>query len=278
MNGFYWIASYPKSGNTWLRLALTSLLAGGASLDFRNLDRIAPIAADRDSFEAVLGVESADLTRDEVLALRPQQYLEEAKATRAFLLRKVHDAWITAADGMPLFPAAATRGAIYLLRDPRDVAVSLAHHNGTSIEKAVAQVNDPAAALAAGNHDGRNQLEQPLRDWSSHVASWVDTAQPTPLVLRYEDMLVDMTAALTQAARHLEISANPAVIERAVAASRFDVLQAEEDRAGFREKPVRAGRFFRRGSAGAWHDELSAALATTIEQQHRVMMERFGYL
>lgn len=278
MTVFCWLASYPKSGNTWLRLALGSLLAGGAPPDFENMERLSPIASDRDTFEAVLGVDSAELTPAEILDLRPHQFLEEAAATSERQLRKVHEAWIRVSDGSPLFPPAATRAAVYLLRDPRDVAVSLAHHNGIAVEEAVAKLNDAANVLSPGGREGRAQLEQPLLSWSSHVASWVDEAKPEPLVLRYEDMLIDMEQALGRAARHLGFDAPPEIVARAVAATRFDALQAEEERVGFREKSLAATRFFRRGVAGGWRDVLPAEQAAAIEQAHGTMMQRFGYL
>lgn len=278
MSVFCWLASYPKSGNTWLRLALGSLLAGGTAPDFEKVERLAPIASDRDVFEAVLGVDSSDLTPAEILDLRPRQFIEEAAATGERQLRKVHEAWIRVPDGSPLFPPAVTRAAVYLLRDPRDVAVSLAHHNGVNVAKAVAQLNTEASVLAPGGSEGRAQFEQPLLSWSGHVASWVDAAEPKPLVLRYEDMLADMDDALARVARHLGIAADPEIVARAVAATRFDALQAEEERAGFREKSLPATRFFRRGVAGGWRDILTAEQADAIEQAHGAMMRRFGYL
>lgn len=275
--GFYWLASYPKSGNTWLRLALLSLCSGGIALDFATLGRFAPVASDREAFEAVLGLESADLTPAEILALRPRQYEEEARLANGPLLRKVHDAWIRVPTGEPLFPPSCTRGAVYLVRDPRDVAISFAHHNGMELDRAIAHLNRPDATLGAALQGGQ-QIGQRLLSWSGHVASWLDESGLSPLLLRYEAMLDDPAGSLAAAAAHLGIAAPADAIERAVAASRFERLQAEEDRVGFREKPLAAPRFFRRGIAGGWQTELSPAQAGAIEQAHGPMMARLGYL
>ncbi len=278
MSGFHWIASYPKSGNTWLRLALASLLGDGAPLDFANLDVIAPIASDCERFEAVIGVESTELTAAEILALRPAQYEMEARTATAPLLRKVHDAWITLADGTPLFPPSCAAAAVYIARDPRDVALSWASHLAITPAAAIRRMNDPAATLAPRGARGGRQLEQLLLRWSDHVASWIDAARPRPLLLRYEDMLADPLATLRAVASHLGLHASELALQGAVAASRFSVLQAEEDRVGFREKPIEAARFFRRGVAGAWRDELPQDLVAEIEQAHGEKMARLGYL
>lgn len=276
MSGIYWIASYPKSGNTWLRLALLSLWKDGAELDFASLDSFAPVAGDREAFEAVLGVESGELTDAEILALRPTQYREEARLSATPLLRKVHDAWTATPDGEPLFPPDATAGSIYIVRDPRDVAISLAHHFGRTVDQAIEQLNCPTEALA--RMPGGRQLAQRLLSWSGHVSSWIDDARPRPLLLRYEAMLGDPSGSLAAAAKQLGMSPDTATVARAALATRFDRLRAEEDRVGFRERPMAAARFFRRGLAGGWREELSPAQIAVIERAHGPMMTRLGYL
>jgi aryl sulfotransferase len=64
----------------------------------------------------------------------------------------------------------------------------------------------------------------------------------------------------------------------AVEHARFEHLRDEEEREGFPERPASAERFFRRGEAGAWQDEMSPADAVRVERDHAKTMMRFGYL
>lgn len=277
MSGFFWLASYPKSGNTWLRLMLHSVQRGGEPPDLSEKSGFAPIASARPCFDAVLGVASSDLTEDEIATLRPRLYeLQAAQATEP-LLRKVHDAWTLTPSGEPLFPPAVTLGAIYIVRDPRDMVASLANHNSAEIDSSVAGLGDPARVIARTGRRLANQLPQHLLSWSGHVASWLDTPV-TPLLLRYEDMLAQPLTALRRVVDRLGWQVDDDVLAHAVEATRFEVLRDEEQRHGFRGRPHKAERFFRRGQAGGWRDELSADQAARIQAEHGEIMRRLGYV
>lgn len=277
MSCYHWLASYPKSGNTWLRLALASLSKGGVAPDFSSAELFAPIACDRAAMDEIADVDSAALTPAEEEAARPEFFRLEAAWLGRPQLRKVHDAWTRTASGEPLFPLEVTAGAVYLVRDPRDVAVSLAHHHSTSIDATIAFMSDPDATLARGIHYGSPQLRQRLLSWSGHVRSWLD-APLTTLMLRYEDMLRDPAGALRRVADHLSWSVSPEAIVAAVAATRFDALQAAEVRHGFRERTRPEVPFFRRGVAGGWRDALIPAQRRRIEADHREVMAALDYL
>lgn len=279
MSGHHWLASYPKSGNTWLRLALGSLANGGAPPDFTAEGRFAPLAADRAALDHLLDVESSDLTPDEVAALRPRLHEAAARTATAPLLRKVHDAWTLTPDGRPLFPPSATLATVYMVRDPRDVAVSLADHMGTDLERTIAFMANPDATLAPAGRRGQAQLPQRLLTWSAHVESWLDApGMPAPLLLRYEDLAADAAAALLRVARHLGCPATAETAGLAAEVTRFKALRAAEEEHGFRERSPKAGRFFRRGVAGGWRDSLAPAQAARIEGNHAAVMARLGYL
>lgn len=278
MNGYHWIASYPKSGNTWLRLALCSLRQGGAPVDFTQGGGFCPVASSRAAFDDQLGVDSCLLTEEEIMDLRPLFYEQEAASATGPLLRKVHDAQALTPSGEWLFPARLTLGAIYIVRDPRDVAVSLADHMGLDLDAAIDVMARPEAVLSRGTGTGTMQLPQRLLTWSAHVSSWLDAPQLSPLLLRYEDMLRDLPGELARVARHLGWDATPETIRGAAAQTRFEVLRAEEERSGFPEGVATADRFFRRGIAGGWRDTLSPTQAGRLERQHGDTMARLGYL
>ncbi|NOZ51459.1 MAG: sulfotransferase domain-containing protein, partial [Chloroflexi bacterium] len=78
MNGIIWLASYPKSGNTWMRVFLTNYLRDSDEpAEINNLDG-GPIASARDIFDRVIGVESSDLTAEEIDRFRPAVYEQVA--------------------------------------------------------------------------------------------------------------------------------------------------------------------------------------------------------
>lgn len=276
MGGFHWLASYPKSGSTWLRLSLRSLSQGGEPVDFGARESFAPVASRRDALDAWLDAQSSDLTPDEAEALRPRLYEAEAAAAPEPLLRMAYDARVPTPAGEPLFPPHLTLAAVYLVRDPRDVAVSLAHHLGVPADEAIAFMARPEAAFSGSRRVGTLQLRQRLLTWSAHVESWLDAA-PAPLLLRYEDMLADPVAALSRVARHLGWSVSDDAAPRAAAATRFDRLRGLEERDGFRDTPLQGARFFRRGVAGGWRDSLSPAQAARVEAAHGAVMARLGY-
>lgn len=277
MNGFFWLASYPKSGNTWLRLFLESLAAGGATPDINMLILTGGYAAMRSEFDRILDIESADLTDDEITRARPRQYEIEAQAAQAPLLRKVHDAWELTPAGEPLFPVELTLGAVYLVRDPRDVAVSLSDHLNQTLDQAIAHMGNPEAVMEVPKRRMPRKLPQHLFTWSGHVESWL--AAPIKLLpIKYEDMLSDPVARFGATARFLGFDASPDKIAAAVNAVRFEHLRAAEEANGFDERPLGMERFFRRGIAGGWRDSLTPAQIARIEFDHGTMMRRLGYL
>src|ERR1700680_2455741 len=125
--GIWWLASYPKSGNTWLRAFLWALVSGKPT-DINDLFSLGTFAGSRTRFDQALGIESEVLSRDQEQNLRPRAFEVWAAEAKRQLYCMAHDAYYSTPAGEPLFPASATRGAVYVVRDPRAVAVSLAYY------------------------------------------------------------------------------------------------------------------------------------------------------
>ncbi|MET4698132.1 aryl sulfotransferase [Constrictibacter sp. MBR-5] len=278
MTGFVWIASYPRSGNTWLRLALGALLDPGQAHAGDAHARFAPNASQRSDIEEALDVETGDLTPAEMEALRPVAYRTLAALSRRPLFRKVHDACIDAVAGTPLFPPDATLATLYMVRDPRDVAVSWAHFAGIGLEEAVRFLCDAGATLRPAAGRPPLDLPQRLLCWSGHVRSWLDAPGRRCCLLRYEDMVADPAAILGRAAAHAGIAATAETLDRAVAATRFDALRAHEARQGFDGGQSPGSAFFRSGRAGGWRTALPPDLEARIVAAHGPAMEALGYL
>lgn len=274
--GFYWIASYPKSGNTWLRLALFSLLHSDRSFDFPIGPIFAPNIGNRSDVEEALDIESSDLTADELAQLRPVAYRALAAGASEPLYRKVHEARIINDGGDHLFPPDVTLGTVYIARDPRDVAVSWSYYFRCDLDEAVAALSDAGTTIRT---DARLPLQFPqlLLNWSDHARSWLDAPGRPPCVLRYEDMIADPAAALRSVAEYAAIPHSSRDLERATEATRFDALRALERQSGYAGGRKAAAPFFRSGQAGVWRQALSDRQAARIWRTHGAVMRRFGY-
>lgn len=277
-SGIIWLASYPKSGNTWFRVFLTNLLEEkDVPADINELHST-PIASARGMFDEAVGLEASDLTVDEIERLRPAVYAHLAEQADETIFMKVHDAYTLVDRERPLFPAHATLGAIYFIRNPLDVAVSFAHHSGWSYDKTILKMADENLAFCGGIKRVHNQLRQKLLTWSGHVQSWTrQTAFPV-CVLRYEDMKTNPVDHFQQAIEFAGLDYKNEQIKRALTRSTFEELRRQEKAYGFHEKSSASKMFFRRGEAGAWQSELNSRQVAKIIRDHKTVMSQFGYL
>ncbi len=275
---FIWLASYPKSGNTWLRLWLNSLQTGGGPVDINAMPFRIPQASDRKLFDNALGVASSELTAAEIDMARPLAFALEAAASQKPLFRKVHDAWRHTLNGKELFPRSLTLASIYVVRDPRDVAVSFAHHSAISLDHVIDRMADNTFAFDSSGKRLTKQLPQVVSSWTQHVESWLDESRLSLLLVRYEDMLIDPVACCRAVCDRLGWSPGEAVIEAAVEQTRFQRIVSQEREAGFSERVAPDRVFFRQGKSGGWKDTLTAVQVHRIEKDHGPVMRRLGYL
>jgi len=276
-----WLASYPKSGNTWMRILLTNYLRNAEQpADINNLDG-GPIASARQVFDEHVGIEASDLTQEEIERYRPfvyEQLSQQAdKNGTGPLFLKVHDAYTHTADGIPLIAKRATAGVLYLIRNPLDVAVSFAHHSARSVEWAVRKMGEGDFAFVDRPDRLHNQLRQRLLTWSQHVTSWVDEPGLRVQVVRYEDMKRDTLTTFSEVIRFCGLEDDPVRIAKAVAFSAFERVQAQEAEHGFGEKMPHATSFFRKGEVGSWRAGLTQELVDQLLSDHQAVMHRFGY-
>lgn len=277
--GLYLLASYPKSGNTWARLMLDAW-AADAPVD---INRIATgvVTTSLPLFEELTDAEPGDMTESEMLAMRPAF----ARALAADLGKHGEARWYKCHEAN--LPPPATSAAPYradfvagvalVVRDPRDVAVSLAHHNGIGIDEAIARMADPTRI--ARPRDMQEQTSFLLSSWSRFNESWLDGPGPTPALLRYEDMLAEPAAALARLLGVAGIGGDFESLRRATARCGFETLAAQESARGFVERSTfSSAAFFRQGRAGAWREILAPTQRVEIETAHGAMMRRLGYL
>lgn len=276
-NRIVWLASYPKSGNTWFRAFLANLLNNNDQpADINQLEG-GPIASSRQLFDEATGLSSSDLTMDETEELRPYVYEHIAREADQILFHKIHDAYTLTLEGIPLVPGKATKGVIYLIRNPLDVAVSFAHHAHTDFETMVNCMADNAYAFCSKPDKLYMQLRQRLLSWSAHVESWTNSGLNIHII-RYEDMMRTPFETFTSAVEFCGLAVPEEKIRKAITLSNFSVLQKQEKEKGFREKAQESKLFFRKGKIGSWKEELPNNLVTKIVTDHARVMKQFGYL
>jgi len=277
MAGVYWLASYPKSGNTWFRAFLQNLNTNGERPACINELNTGAIASSRYWLDSLLGFPTADLTPGEIENLRPHAYGWLAQGHKIGY-PKIHDAYTYTHDGVPLVSDEGTLGALYIIRNPLDVAPSFASHIDRGIDAAIERMADPKWALSSQRRGLLPQVGQRLLTWSQHVLSWVDAPRLNCHVIRYEDMQLDPLNTFSEAAGFLQLPNDEARISKAVRFSDFNELNRQELEGGFKERATSAQQFFRQGRSGGWREHLTFEQAQRIINEHGAVMRRFGYL
>jgi hypothetical protein len=246
-------------------------------------------SARRFDFERIMLIDSGLLTHDEIDCLRPWLYEATARGElddqigrveAEFPIRfvKVHDAYTMNPAGEPLLGGSqSAQGAILIVRDPRDVALSLAHHMNSSIDDAIKFMDSDDAAIGEKRRGQDIQLRQNLRCWSGHAASWLDQTDIPVHLVRYEDLRKDTAGTFRRALAFAGLLATEEQINQVIASCDFTLLRQQEQEKGFNESPRPRGSFFRRGKVGSWRNELSREQVVRIESCHEQMMLHLGY-
>jgi hypothetical protein len=271
-----WLASYPKSGNTWLRLFLFNYLFNlDEPAPINQAHRIGPSDASAALYTKISRKEINVSDAKQVVRLRPAVIDAHASNGADVNFMKTHSANVDIA-GQALIPLKNSRGAIYIIRNPVDMAVSFAHHFGRSDEEVVASLNSDIHSVLGDK--AKSVVPQFLGTWSGHVRSWVDDRKMRTHVLRYEDMHADPVTAFGDVLRYIGAPEDRERLERAIRFASFKEVKQQEEVHGFVEKPKDADSFFRSGKVGEGREKLAPALVDRIEADHGAIMKRFGYL
>lgn len=272
-----WLASYPKSGNTWFRVFLSNLLEERDEPAHINQLKQTPIVSSRTIFDQLVGIPSSDLTPDMVHRIQPEVFKLLSEQNPEVQFYKVHDANFPLPDGEPFIPPEITRGVVYFIRNPLDVCVSFAHHLARNVDEAVRVLNDDDFGFCMKTNVLHHQLRQRVYSWSSHVKSWLDAGLPVH-VMRYEDMQADPYQSFSQALQFLGLEYPSERIEKAIKFSTFTRLKEQEEKDGFKEKNRKAESFFRKGEVNDWKNRLSEQQVEIIVKKHKEVMKEYGYI
>ncbi len=270
-----WLASYPKSGNTWFR-SFISALKSGKEPDLNALQTDG-IYSSKYWVENILDLDASYLS-DREMELYQREAIKYLNPKEENFI-KIHDAYtFSSVDGQPLIYGRNIRIAIYILRNPLDVALSLANHLNKTVDVAINNFicNSDSAFLAKR---GRwfNQFKQPLGTWSQHVESWLKYPEFPVHFVRYEDLKEKPFETFSLAIKAAGLTYSPEVIQKAIDLTAFERLKAKEQQFGFKEKLDPTTDFFFKGQVGRWKEELTKDQVHKIRMFNEPMMRRFGY-
>ena len=234
------LVSFPKSGNTWTRFLLANLLHPKQTATFANIHLLIP---------------DADSTS--------KRHLDRMPKPRIIKSHECFD---------PRYGR-----VIYIVRDPRDVAVSQYHYH-----RKLMKIGDdsPIQTFVARFLAGQTC---PHGSWGQNVITWLATSEGSPnfLRLRYEDMLADTARELAKVAGFIGVSASSEQIARAIersSAARMRKLEeTQTDQCNLTKGSRKDLTFVRAAGAGGWRSELPAGLVEKIETAWGSLMQHLGY-
>jgi hypothetical protein len=275
MGNILWVASYPKSGNTWMRALIENYVQNPPRpVDINTLFQRSTAEAKAEWYSPYAGEgrQTTDLSTAEICAIRPLAQAEIARQAEGTAFVKTHN-FLGEYRGFPLHHSGVTSGAIYLVRNPLDVAVSMANYFDYSIDEAI----DTMAEEMTGTPNEPENVPQIISSWSTNVASWTGTPDPTIHVVRYEDLLDQPLKVFRKVTSFLGLRRDPARLRKAVQFSTFDQLRAQESKRGFVEKHENANTFFRSGRRNQWRNVLSDDQVRRVVDTQGEQMARFRY-
>ena len=274
MGAIIWLASYPKSGNTWVRSFLHNLLRNTQdSVDLDELDHFCLGESDLRWYARHLSGDPETASVEMIAKVRSKGQQDMTQAFPDSVFVKTHN-YLGDWNGYPLHNMGATAGGIYVLRNPLDVVLSVTHHFGVDIDGAIERMAHPNAG--SGLND--KHIPEVHSSWSTNVKSWTGQPNPSLFAVRYEDLLDKPNVYFKNMAHFLGLNPPKERLKRAIENASFKKLKALEEEKGFKEKSKHSKSFFREGKAEQWREQLSESQIKRIVADHREQMERFNYV
>ena len=283
-----WLASYPKSGNTWLRFLITSLLLkgrGSASLEQLGAIKQFPSKKQYQRLN-IENINYLDLNHISKYWIETQKLINTDKSIKFF---KTHNALCKINNNI-FTDLNNTLGVIYIVRDPRNVLTSLNnHYHHENFEFSKKFILDKSKGIINTSKITTNNdfaLPQIIGSWKTHYNSWKNMKK-NYLLIKYENLLLNPKKEFRKITNYLQkllnLKFSNTLINKAIELSSFKRLQTIEEETGFSEsvldpKSGRRKQFFHLGPKNDWHKILDRTISNEIEKEFYNEMSELGYL
>tara|TARA_B100001057_G_C22682961_1_gene884498 strand:+ start:220 stop:1053 length:834 start_codon:yes stop_codon:yes gene_type:complete len=274
-----WIASYPKSGNTWMKLFLKSYFNFGNtsfSINSKINDHFSIETFPVTNKFKMLNIDYknfADIAKNWV---NMQSLINLNNKTNYI---KTHNA-MCSINNYNFTNNENTLAAIYIVRDPRDIAISYSSFLGLKLDDTIDFMLSPLC-YEEDIFENVKYKKSIMGNWAYHYNSWKSYKSRKVIIIKYEDMLSDPNKTFLQVLRFLNkidnIKIDKQKMSEAVTQTSFKNLQKLEFEEGFDENPSNRP-FFREGRKGEWKQKLSSENIKKIETKFFKEMKELGYL
>jgi hypothetical protein len=272
MGKIVWIASYPKSGNTWMRMFLMHYFATNDVLQPDAAQGFAPNENHGRFYQPFLPI-SADKLPDAALAsVRPLAQRAISRSGNGYVFAKTHH-WFGTHHGTPTVSVVDSAASVYLVRNPLDVVVSYAAFRNVSYDQAIDWVlakDRILPRIPKGSYFVSGS-------WSQNVASWRNQRRLPCTILRYEDLVSNPEAQFQGLLRSWKLKIDPKRLAVAIASTSLNALKSAEAKHGFQERPKNTRAFFRNGRTGEGFEKLSKTQRDRVIDACGHEMSELGY-
>lgn len=266
-----WIGSFPKSGNTWMRSFLAQyMMPPGEAPDINNLRKFTTGDTRLDFFDAAAGGKYTPKSIEDWVNTRPKALRLIAASKTGHHFVKTHCQAVYY-KGFDLILPEVTAAAIYIIRNPFDLAPSFARHLSVDLDAAIDRMTDTESLMSTSAG-----IAEYLGRWDAHIESWTTAPGLARYVVRYEDMLAKPAKTFNHMLdKFLRLKIDKPKLARAVKATSFTAMKNQEKELGFFEKPEGMESFFTKGQSGVWRGDLNPAQVGRIRQEFLPMIEKW---
>ena len=276
-----WLASYPKSGNTWVRMFWRSYFL--PSNQVFSLNKKGDLDLEVSNFPTPKQLMEANIDHTDFANIAKNwitlQDIINLNGKLNFL--KTHNGNFTL-NNYAFTNTDNTIGGIYIVRDPRDVVLSNANHFGINNQESTNMMIN-MESYEIENFDTQNKKEfrrSLMGSWSSNYLSWKNYKGRKIHLIKYEDLVENPTKYFTKMLEYMKsifpLNIDKDKIEKSIEETTFHKLQNLENQEGFIEKGV--GKFFRKGKVGEWKEKLEPKLSKQIEHHFKKEMLDLNYI
>lgn len=275
-----WIASYPKSGNTWLRSIITSLLyTTDGIFDFKYIKKIKQFPT-RNQFQDFTK-NFNDINEISKFWLLAQDKINLNEEIKFFKTHNLN----CAVNKNSFTNKSHTLGTIYVVRDPRNLVNSIKNHYNKGNDEEAKNFLISKKILSRVPKDNEADIATLLGSWSDHYNFWTKK-NSNLLLIKYEDLILDTKKELERIIIYLKkfmtVEINPEKIKNILSTTSFDHLKNLENKGLFNENVYDSKknkiRFFNKGPSNDWTKVLDKKIQDDIEKIFYKEMKELGYI